>query len=80
MPHPGRGLLQGPCQLRERGGSRHQQTQNIHAAGIRKEFDFVKGLNSLNSFHFCLTIKESLFEVYHACKVFVNFSRDKIPN
>lgn len=51
MTNPCRGLLEGPRQMRERGGGGHQQAQDVHAAGIRQELDPVKRLNGLDFLH-----------------------------
>ena len=51
MLHISGRLLQGPREMRERGGGGHQQAQNVHAAGIRQELDLVKRLNGLNFLH-----------------------------
>jgi hypothetical protein len=51
MPHPRGRLFQGPREMRECGGGSHQQTQNIHAAGIRQQFDLIEGVDRGDCFH-----------------------------
>ncbi len=52
MTNPCRRLLHGPREMRERGGRSHKESQDIHAAGIRQEFDILKRMNGLHFFHF----------------------------
>ncbi len=51
MPHPGGRLFQGPCEKRECGGCRHEQAQNVHAARVSQQFDFVERIDGGDSFH-----------------------------
>ena len=52
MTNPCRRLFQSPREMRERGWGSHEESQDIHAAGICQEFDFFKGINGLYFFHF----------------------------
>jgi hypothetical protein len=38
--------------MRERGGGIHQQAQNVHAAGVCQDFDFVKRRKGFDFLHF----------------------------
>ncbi len=51
MPHPGRGLPQSFCKLREGRGFGHQQAQDVHAAGVGQQFDLFEGVQGLDFFH-----------------------------
>ena len=51
MTNPCRRLLHDPGEMRERGGGRHEESQNVHTAGIRQELNFVKRLYGADIFH-----------------------------
>src|SRR5215208_3654527 len=52
VPNPCRGLLHGPRKVRQRGGGSHEKLQDLHAAWVCQEFNVLKGMNSLDFFHY----------------------------
>jgi hypothetical protein len=47
-----RRMLQGPRQVRERGGGSHEEAQDLHAARIRQELDLLERMNRCNFLHY----------------------------
>ena len=51
VTNPCRRLFQGPREMRKRGGGRHEEPENVHAAGICHELDIPERMNGVNFLH-----------------------------